>query len=207
MTNSAAPDSRNNTKPVQSDAEPAVGGAQLGKMLLEVGPLGVFFFANSQGGIFWGTGCFMAATLVALSLSFIIYKKIPIMPLISGVFILVFGALTLWLHDDLFIKIKPTLVNTLFGSILAAGLFFNQYLLKYVFGEVFRLRDEGWKLLTIRWAMFFFLLAALNEIVWRNFSDEFWISFKLFGIMPLTLVFAMAQVGLLKKYDASPKTP
>lgn len=207
MTNSAAPDSRNNTQPVQGDAEPAVGGAQLGKMLLEVGPLGVFFFANSQAGIFWGTGCFMVATLIALTLSFIIYKKVPIMPLISGVFILVFGALTLWLHDDLFIKIKPTLVNTLFGSILAAGLFFNQYLLKYVFGEVFRLKDEGWKLLTIRWAMFFFLLAVLNEIVWRNFSDQFWISFKLFGIMPLTLVFAMSQVGLLKKYDATSKTP
>lgn len=205
MTNSAAPDSGNKTQSVQGDAEPAVGGAQLGKMLLEVGPLGIFFFANSQAGIFWGTGCFMAATLVALSLSFMIFKKIPVMPLVSGIFILVFGALTLWLHDDIFIKIKPTLVNTLFGSILAAGLFFNQYLLKYVFGEVFRLTDEGWKLLTVRWAMFFFLLAVLNEIVWRNFSDQFWISFKLFGIMPLTLVFAMSQVGLLKKYDATSK--
>jgi len=148
----------------------------------------------------------MVATLVALSLSFIIFKQIPLMPLVSGVFILLFGGLTLWLHDDLFIKIKPTLVNVMFGTILATGLFFRKFFLKYVLGEVFRLTDEGWKLLTIRWAGFFFLLALINEVVWRNFSDEFWISFKLFGIMPLTIAFAVSQMGLLKKYDASRKT-
>lgn len=205
MTNTAAPD-KNPPQTGVDGTQPAPGGAQLAKMLLEVGPLAVFFFANSQGGIFWGTGCFMVATLIALSLSFIIFKQIPMMPLVSGIFILFFGGLTLWLHDDLFIKIKPTLVNVMFGTILASGLFFQRYFLKYVLGEVFRLTDEGWKLLTIRWAGFFFLLAAINEVVWRNFSDEFWISFKLFGIMPLTIVFAMSQMGLLKKYDASQKS-
>lgn len=205
MTNTAAPD-RDPSQSGSSDTQPAPSGAQLGKMLLEVGPLGVFFFANSQAGIFWGTGCFMVATLVALSLSFVIFKQIPVMPLVSGVFILVFGGLTLWLHDDLFIKLKPTIVNAMFGTILGAGLFFHKYLLKYVLGEVFHLTDEGWRLLTIRWAGFFFLLAIINEVVWRNFSDEFWISFKLFGIMPLTIVFAMSQMGLLKRFDATQKT-
>ena len=204
MTNTAAPDDKRSDN-AAADIEAGPSGAQLGKMLLEVGPLGVFFFANSQGGIFWGTGCFMAATVVALALSYFIFKKIPVMPLVSGIFILVFGGLTLWLHDDLFIKIKPTLVNVLFGSILGVGLMFRQNLLKYVFGEVFRLTDEGWRQLTIRWAGFFILLAVLNEIVWRNFSDEFWISFKLFGIMPLTVLFAMAQMGLLRKFEAPPK--
>jgi len=204
MTNTAAPDDKRSDN-AAADIESSPSGAQLGKMLLEVGPLGVFFFANSQGGIFWGTGCFMAATVVALALSYFIFKKIPVMPLVSGIFILVFGGLTLWLHDDLFIKIKPTLVNVLFGSILGVGLMFRQNLLKYVFGEVFRLTDEGWRQLTIRWAGFFILLAVLNEIVWRNFSDEFWISFKLFGIMPLTVIFAMAQMGLLRKFEAPPK--
>lgn len=205
MTNTAAPDQENQqASPVEADS--AASGGQLGKMLLEVGPLGVFFFANSQWGIFWGTGCFMAATVVALSASYLIFKKIPVMPLVSGLFILVFGGLTLWLHDDLFIKIKPTLVNVLFGSALAFGLYFRQNLLKYVFGEVFRLTDEGWRQLTIRWACFFFFLAAVNEVVWRNFSDEFWISFKLFGIMPITVVFAMFQVGLLKKFEATSET-
>jgi len=205
MTNSAASD-KNPSQTDRAGTQPAPSGGQLAKMLLEVGPLAVFFFANSQGGIFWGTGCFMVATLVALSLSFIIFKQIPLMPLVSGVFILLFGGLTLWLHDDLFIKIKPTLVNVMFGTILATGLFFRKFFLKYVLGEVFRLTDEGWKLLTIRWAGFFFLLALINEVVWRNFSDEFWISFKLFGIMPLTIAFAVSQMGLLKKYDASRKT-
>lgn len=205
MTNTAAPD-KNPPQTGADETQPAPGGAQLAKMLLEVGPLAVFFFANSQGGIFWGTGCFMVATLIALSLSFFIFKQIPMMPLVSGIFILLFGGLTLWLHDDLFIKIKPTLVNVLFGTILATGLFFQRYFLKYVLGEVFRLTDEGWKLLTIRWAGFFFLLAVINEVVWRNFSDESWISFKLFGIMPLTIAFAMSQMGLLKKFDASQKS-
>lgn len=203
MTNTAAPDSNTQTEP--ANAQPVPGGAQLAKMLLEVGPLAVFFLANSQGGIFWGTGCFMAATVAALSISYLVFKKIPLMPLVSGIFILVFGGLTLWLQDEVFIKIKPTLVNVLFGTILGVGLLFRQNLLKYILGEVLRLKDEGWRQLTIRWAGFFFFLALLNEVVWRNFSDEFWISFKLFGIMPLTIVFAMLQVGLLKKFELASK--
>ncbi|MEO1280701.1 MAG: septation protein A [Pseudomonadota bacterium] len=173
----------------------------LGKMLLELGPLVVFFFVNSQYGIFVGTGWFMAATAVALTASWFLYGKVPVMPLVSGAFILVFGGLTLALADDTFIKIKPTIVNSIFATVLFGGLYFGHSLLKYLFGEVFALTEEGWRLLTFRWACFFVVLAVLNEVVWRSFSNEFWIGFKLFGIMPLTLVFAISQVGLLKRHE------
>ena len=183
------------------------------KLLVEVGPLVVFFIVNSQAGkfisepsraIFWGTGAFMVATLVALVASWAMLGRIPVMPLVSGALILVFGGLTLLLQDDLFIKLKPTIVNLLFAAGLFGGLMLGRSFLKLLFGEVFQLTEEGWKLLTFRWACFFVVLAALNEIVWRNFSTDFWVSFKVFGIMPLTIVFAMAQFGLIKRHEVPP---
>lgn len=183
--------------------EPALDARQFIKFVVELGPLVVFFIANSQYGIIVGTGWFMAATAVALTTSRIVLGKIPVMPLISGVFILVFGGLTLWMQDSLFIRIKPTIVNLLFAGILFTGLAFRVSLLKYVFGEAFSLTDEGWRVLTIRWACFFLFLAGLNEVVWRNFSEDFWVSFKLWGLMPLTMVFAVSQLGLLQKYEKS----
>lgn len=188
--------------PTSGSQEPELSGAQLVKMLLELGPLVVFFGTNSYRGIFWGTGAFMIATLVALVASKMLVGRVPIMPLVSGFFVLVFGALTLLLQDELFIKMKPTIVNTLFAVILLGGLALGQALLKYLFGEVFRLTEEGWRKLTLRWALFFIVLAVLNEIVWRSFSTEFWISFKIWGIMPLTMAFAIAQIGILKRYEA-----
>lgn len=178
-----------------------VDANQLAKLALEVGPLAVFFLTNSQYGIFLGTGAFMVATVVALSASRILFGRIPLMPLISGIFVIGFGGLTLLLNDDFFIKVKPTIVNMLFASILFGGLFFGHSLLKYLFGDVFKLTEEGWRLLTFRWASFFVFLAILNEIVWRSFSVDFWVSFKLFGIMPITMIFAVAQFGLLKKHE------
>ncbi len=174
---------------------------QVLKLLLELGPLAVFFLANWFGGIFWGTGCFMAATVLSLCISRAVFGKLPLMPLVTGVFVVVFGALTLWLQDDLFIKVKPTVVNLLFAGILFTGLLFGQSLLKYVFGEVFRLTEEGWRVLTIRWACFFLFLAGLNEIVWRTMSTDFWVSFKVFGLVPLSMAFAIAQIGVIKKYE------
>lgn len=174
------------------------------KLLLELGPLVVFFVMNTQWGIYWGTGCFVAATVAALIASKLLHGRIPTMPLVSGFFVVVFGGLTLWLHDDLFIKMKPTIVNTLFAVALFGGLATGQSWLKYLFGDAFRLTEEGWRKLTFRWACFFLVLAALNEIVWRNSTTEFWISFKLLGIMPLTMIFAISQIGLLKKFEALP---
>jgi intracellular septation protein len=176
---------------------------QLMKLLLELGPLLVFFVINAQAGIYWGTGCFIAATVAALATSKILHGTIPTMPLVSGFFVIVFGGLTIWLHDDLFIKMKPTIVNSLFAIALFGGLAAGKSWLKYLFGDAFRLTEEGWRVLTFRWACFFVVLAILNEVVWRNSTTEFWISFKLFGIMPLTMIFAIAQIGLLKKHETS----
>ncbi|WP_434054704.1 MAG: septation protein A [Roseibium sp.] len=185
------------------------------KLALELGPLGVFFLFNSRGEqianafpvlqvigepIFLATAAFMVAITISLTVSLWLTRRLPIMPLVSGVVVLVFGALTLWLHDELFIKLKPTIVNCMFGSILLGGLFFGKALLGYVFDSAFKLTDEGWRKLTLRWGIFFFVLAAINEIVWRSFSTDFWVSFKVFGIMPITLVFTLTQLPLIQKY-------
>ncbi|KWT66314.1 putative intracellular septation protein [Hyphomicrobium sulfonivorans] len=176
--------------------------AQLLKLIVEVGPLAVFFLVNARAGIYWGTGLFMGATIISLIASRVLFGRIPPMPLISGAFILVFGGLTVWLQDDHFIKLKPTIVNGLFAAALFGGLLAGHSLLKIVFGEVFRLTEEGWRKLTFRWACFFTCLALLNEIVWRTVSTDAWVSFKVFAIMPLTMIFAVAQLGLLKAHEA-----
>jgi intracellular septation protein len=189
------------------------------KLALEMGPLALFFFANARPqmfsgllrgfdasdprvGIFTATAVFMVATLVALSVSYALTRHLPVMPLVSGVVVLVFGGLTLWLQDEVFIKMKPTIINSLFGAILLGGLVFGKSLISYVLDAVFDLTEEGWRKLTLRWGIFFLALALLNEIVWRNFSTDFWVSFKVFGTMPLTFLFAASQVPLLMRYEA-----
>jgi intracellular septation protein len=188
-------------EPRKNDSQPQDLRGQLLKLLVEVGPLVVFFVMNARAGIFWGTGAFMVAIVISLIASRILFGRVPVMPLVTGVFVLVFGGLTLWLQDEQFIKIKPTLVNALFAGALFTGLLAGRSLLKIVFGEVFRLTDEGWRKLTLRWAFFFTFLAVLNEVVWRSFSTDVWVSFKVFGIMPLTMIFAIAQMGLLKQHE------
>lgn len=172
------------------------------KFALELGPLVVFFSVNARAGLFWGTGAFMAATAISLIVSWLLIRRVPIMPLVTGVVVLVFGGLTLYLHDELFIKLKPTIVNTMFGAVLLGGLFFGKSLLAVVFDAAFSLTEEGWKKLTFRWALFFFALAILNEVIWRNFSTDFWVAFKVWGVMPLTFLFALTQVPLLQRYEA-----
>lgn len=171
------------------------------KLALELGPLVLFFFANAKAGIFTATALFMVAVVISLGLSRIILKEWPVMPLISAVVVLIFGGLTLYWENEIFIKLKPTIVNTLFGIALLIGLAFGKPLLSIVMGSVFRLTEEGWKKLTFRWALFFFVLAALNEIVWRTQTNDVWVNFKVFGIMPLTIVFALAQAPLISKYE------
>ncbi len=189
------------------------------KFALELGPLLIFFFANSRGDwlaaklpvlhefggpIFIATGLFMIATAVALTVSWVLTRTLPMMPLISGIVVLVFGALTLYLQNDTFIKMKPTIVNSLFGVILLGGLLFGQSLLGYVFNSAFKLTDEGWRKLTLRWGIFFLFLAVLNEVVWRNFSTDQWVAFKVWGTMPITIIFTMAQMPLVMRHSLEP---
>jgi intracellular septation protein len=184
------------------------------KLALELGPLVLFFITNAYADrfgyadnqrIYAATGLFVIATLAALTVNYALIRKLPIMPMVSAVVVVVFGGLTLALQNDVFIKLKPTIVNTMFGLILLGGLYFRKPLLAIVLDSMFELSEEGWRKLTFRWALFFFALAALNEIVWRTQTTDFWVSFKVFGIMPLTILFALAQTPLLLRHDMSKK--
>jgi len=174
------------------------------KILLDLGPLVLFFFANSRYGIFAATATFMVAVLAALAVSYAMTRHLPIMPVVTAIVVVVFGGLTLILHDATFIKVKPTIIYALFGAVLLGGLFFNKPLLGVVFDSLFQLTEEGWRKLTWRWAIYFAVLAVLNEIVWRNFSTNVWVDFKVFGVTPLTFVFAALQTPLLKRYTVEP---
>jgi intracellular septation protein len=194
----------------------------LAKLALELGPLLVFFFANARGEwlaerfpalgdlggpIFIATALFMVAMAISLTVSWLLTRTLPMMPLVSGIVVFVFGALTLYLQDDVFIKMKPTIVNTLFGAVLLGGLFFGKALLGYVFDSAFKLDAEGWRKLTFRWGLFFFFLAVLNEVIWRNFSTDFWVAFKVWGTMPITLIFTFAQMPLIMRHSVEAKQP
>jgi intracellular septation protein len=196
------------------------------KLALDLGPLLLFFVANARpalfepwlapllpaalvagprAGIFIATAVFMAAILLALAVSYALTRRLPVMALISAFIVVVFGSLTLILQDETFIKLKPTMIYLLFAIVLIGGLIYRKPLLAMVFDQVFTLTDEGWRKLTLRWALFFLALALLNEIVWRTQSTDVWVNFKVFGVMPLTFIFAALQYPLLMKYDASKK--
>ncbi len=172
----------------------------LAKLAVELGPLLVFFGTNAAAGIYVGTGAFMVATLLSLGFAWWRYRKVPIMPLVSAALVLTFGGLTIYLHDDTFIKLKPTIVYTLFAVLLVAGLVTRRPVLQALFGPVFNLTEQGWRKLSLRWAVFFVAMAVLNEYVWRNFSTDIWVSFKAFGFLPITFLFAIAQVPLMQRY-------
>ena len=177
------------------------GPNQIVKLLIDLGPLLVFFLAYAKAGIFWATGVLMVATVVALGASPLLLGRFAIAPLATAALVIVFGGLTFLLDDPSFIKMKPTMINLLFAAILGFGLVTRRPLLKMFMGEALHLSDEGWHKMTIRWALFFVAVAVLNEIVWRNFSEAAWVNFKVFGILPLTLLFALTQISLIRRYE------
>lgn len=175
------------------------------RMALDFGPVLTFFVVNFMApaplGIFYATGAFMAAMAVAMTISWAKSGKISPMLLFSGVMVLVFGGVTLWLRDETFIKIKPTIYYVFIASILIFGLWAKKPTLKSLLGSAYPgLTDRGWDLLSRNWAIFFLAMAVLNEAVWRNSSTDFWVGFKLWGAIPLTLVFAFANVPMLLKH-------
>lgn len=172
------------------------------KLLIEFGPLAAFGIAYFFAGIFWATGVVMVTSILALAVSWMQFGRLLPVPVMTAVMVVVFGGLTFWLKDPRFIQMKPTIINLLFAGVLFFGLMTGRPLLKLLLGEAFNLTEEGWRQLSFRWALFFLGLAVLNELVWRNFSQDVWVNFKVFGILGLSLVFAMAQIGLIKRHEA-----
>lgn len=194
MTNAAPPPA---PRPVPSWLKP----------LTEYGPLAAFFIAYMRADLMTATIALMAATAVALALSLIIARKLPLMPLITALVVGLFGGLTLWLHDDTFIKMKPTIVQAVLGAILLGGLALGRPLLKPVLGAAWAMDEIGWRKLTFRFGLFFFAMALLNEIVWRTQSTDLWVNFKVFGLLALTVVFAVAQTPLLNRHKLPDDAP
>ena len=168
--------------------------------VVEYGPLAIFFIAYYLADLFVATASIMAAAALALALSYIVERRVPIMPIIMAGIICVFGGLTLWLQDETFIKMKPTIIQAIFGLVLIFGLLANRLFLKSLMGAAWRITDEGWRVLTLRFTLFFFLMATLNEVIWRTQSTDLWVNFKVFGLIGLTLIFILIQLPLLKRF-------
>ncbi|MDB0003381.1 septation protein A [Alphaproteobacteria bacterium] len=171
------------------------------KLLIDIGPLAVFFIFYTRSGLQASILPFMVATVIAVLFSYILEKKIPIMPTVGAGIVLLFGGLTIYFDNDIFFKMKPTIINFLFAVVLYGGILINKPLLKYLLGAALKLEETGWKILTQRWIGFFIALAILNEIVWRTQSTDVWVNFKVFGILPITFIFTMTQFPLIKKYQ------
>jgi intracellular septation protein len=187
-----------------SDAPPTINPWL--KLVLDIGPLLLFFFANGRWGIFAATAVFMVAIVISMAVSYALTRHVPPMTIVSAVIVIGFGGLTLLLQDDTFVKVKTSLIYALFAAVLIGGLAFGRPLLAMVFDSVFDLDAEGWRKLTVRWALFFLALAVLNEIGWRTQSTDFWVAFKVFALLPLTFLFAALQYPLLKRH-APPGSP
>ena len=171
------------------------------RLALDVGPLILFFVANWKFGIFMATGIFIVAILAAMMVSLALTRKVTALQLFSGVMVVVMGGLTLWLHDETFIKLKPTIYYTFVAAILGFGLATGRPVLKSVLGSAYPgLEEAGWTKLTRNWAIFFAVMAVANELVWRNSSTDFWIGYKLWGAIPATLLFAVANVPMLMRH-------
>jgi intracellular septation protein len=179
---------------------------QIRRLLLDLGPLVLFFAAFHFGNILIATGVFMAAVVVALGVELAVEKRASPMLLFTAAMVLIFGGLTLYLKNDVFIKIKPTVIYTFFGATLLGGLFFNRLFIKYVFAQAYDLTESAWRQLTWRYGIFFLALAVCNEIVWRHTSTATWVAFKVWGIIPLIFLFALAQTPFILKHHVTAPT-
>jgi intracellular septation protein len=186
------------------DPQPAPGKAGL-KLLLELGPLVLFFtlykrHEDQREGLIQATGWFLGALVVTLPLVWRLERRVPVMAIVTAAFVGVFGGLTIALDDDLFIKLKPTVASVFIAGSLLLGLAGGKLFLRNLLGETLKMDEAGWRTLTLRYAVFFLFVAAGNEVVWRNFSNDAWVNYKVWGILPLTVVFMMSQVGLMKRH-------
>ena len=171
------------------------------KILIDIGPLAVFFIFYTRSGLQASILPLMIATVIAVLFSYILEKKIPIMPTVGAGIVLIFGGLTIYFDNEVFIKMKPTIINLVFAVILYGGMLIRKPFLKILLGAALKLEEEGWRILTYRWIGFFIALAILNEIVWRTQSTDIWVNFKVFAILPITFIFTMTQFPLIKKYQ------
>ena len=174
------------------------------KLATELGPLMVFFVANAKFNLFVATGAFMVAVIAAMIASYAVTRHVPMMAIVTAAVVIVFGTLTLVLHDETFIKVKPTIVYTLFAAILGGGLLFGRSFIAIMFDQMFNLTPQGWRALTLRWSLWFLAMAVLNEIIWRTQSTDVWVTFKAFGMVPLTMLFAVTQMPLIKRHHLEP---
>ncbi len=173
------------------------------KFVTDFGPLLVFFLFYYKSGkdLKVAIPPFIVATIISLLIVWILEKKIPMVPLLSGILITFFGGLTIYFNNPIFIYIKPTIINILFGLALLLGKFFtDEPILKKILGKAMPLTDQGWKILNTRWMFFFFALAMINEVVWRTQTEEFWVNFKVWGMIPITFIFTAFQINLINKY-------
>jgi intracellular septation protein len=176
------------------------------KLATELGPLLVFFGVNARFHLFVATAAFMVAIVAAMIACYVVTRHVPMMALVTGIVVLVFGTLTLVLHDETFIKVKPTIIYGLFALVLGGGLLFGRSFIAVMFDQMFNLTPRGWRILTMRWTLFFLAMALLNEAIWRTQSTDFWVAFKAFGVIPLTMIFAITQMPLIKRYHLEPAT-
>ncbi|MBL8710443.1 MAG: septation protein A [Rhodospirillaceae bacterium] len=174
------------------------------KPVVDFGPIILFFIAFKMAGLMAATAILVGATILLLALNYAITRHVALMPLVTAIVVTIFGGLTLWLDDERFVKLKPTIVQALFALILFGGLILRRPTLKYVLGEALKMSDDGWRQLTWRFALFFTAMAILNEIVWRTVSTDLWVDFKVFGIIGLTMLFSIAQVPLMKRHMVEP---
>lgn len=173
------------------------------KFALELGPLALFFLSYWMFGIMWATAVMVVTALVTLAISYVLLRRLPIMPVVTAAIVVIFGGLTWYFNNPVFIKMKPTVLYSLFSAALFFGLAFRRPILQVMFDGALHLTEVGWRILTWRWAFFFLVLAALNEIVWRSVSESHWVAFKTFGFLPLTVLFAMAQTPVVMKHESA----